>query len=130
MFKLFCGIIALAITTGAWAEEPKASPTPNPSKNAKAQAVVTSDKKYKPSQSQAVSVEQNPPSIVWPGPIILRAGASGKVTFDAPGPGTFIFRYATGPDKGKVIKTVTVKKAGPVTAKIVDPPWRPDGQIR
>jgi hypothetical protein len=44
----------------------------------------------------------------------------GKVvlTFNAPEPGTYVFVYTNGPDKGKPAKVVEVNKPGPVTTEV------------
>ena len=40
---------------------------------------------------------------------------NGNLSVELPGPGNYTIKYADGPKKGQVIKTVTVTKAGPVS---------------
>ena len=52
--------------------------------------------------------------------VAVKAEADGSavVTFQAPGPGTYVLVYTTGPDRGKTAATVRVETRGPVTAKV------------
>jgi hypothetical protein len=64
-----------------------------------------------------VSMEQNP------GGIIIATGTtngSGDYVFTNMPEGNYTLRVKSGPDKGKILKTITVKKNhGPVSGKLV-----------
>lgn len=49
-----------------------------------------------------------------------KVAADGSIlaTFNAPGEGSYVLMFTSGPETGKVAMTVKVHKAGPVTAKI------------
>jgi hypothetical protein len=96
MTKLFCGILAIALmgSMAASAGEPLS---------------------FEVRKRDAVG-ELRPVQI----PFRSQPEANGVVvlTFNAPEPGTYVFIYTNGPDKGKAAKLVKVEEAGPVTAEV------------
>jgi hypothetical protein len=52
--------------------------------------------------------------------LAVKAEADGTLvaTFQAPGEGTYVLIYTSGPLRGKTAKAIKVEKAGPVTTKI------------
>jgi hypothetical protein len=52
--------------------------------------------------------------------LTTKVAADGSIlaTFHAPGEGSYVLMFTSGPETGKVAMTVRVQRAGPVTAKI------------
>jgi hypothetical protein len=88
---LLCGLMMLAVTTSGFAE-----------RNEAFDITVT-----RTSDGTIIATTHNND---------LNFG--GEITVKLPGPGTYIFRYSSGPKKGQVLKTVRATKAGPVTVSV------------
>ena len=96
MMKLICGIFALALMAGAVA---RAAETPG--LEVRKQSAI--------GRMGLVNVE-----------VGVKAEADGSLlaSFQAPGAGTYILVYTSGPKVGKTATRINVSKPGPVTAKI------------
>ncbi|MFL6588694.1 MAG: hypothetical protein ACJ8M4_00830 [Chthoniobacterales bacterium] len=96
MTKLFCGILALALTTAVAA-------------NAGEPPTFEVRKRDSVGELSVVRV-----------PLTVAPELEGHVllSFEAPEPGAYAFIYMSGPDKGKLAKVVEVEKPGKVEAEV------------
>ena len=94
--KLFCGVLALIIMAGvvASAAEP-----------------VGIEIRMRNSIGRLGATNIQPT-------VKTEADGTMVVSFQAPGEGTYVLVYTTGPNKGKTATRINVAKAGPATAKI------------
>jgi hypothetical protein len=96
MIRVFCGVLAMAIlaSTAAAANEP-------------------------------IGLEVRKRSAIGGWGLVrvqltTKVAADGSIlaTFNAPGAGSYVLFFTSGPETGKIAMTVRVERSGPVTAKI------------